>query len=88
MRAEDIYYYTTLEDALSFKELVLASAVHHQADRAEELVFVCDGAVWIWKLVWLYFPDAVQIEDWYHACQYLYPIAEALYDPDSEAAQA
>ena len=88
MRTEVIYYYTTLEDAHSFGELVWASAVHHQAGRAEELVFVCDEAVWIWKLASLYFPDAVQIVDWYHACQYLCPIAEALYDPDSEAAQA
>jgi hypothetical protein len=54
--------------------------VEHQADRAEELVFVCDGAAWIWKLIEHYFPQAVQIVDWYHACQYLYPVAEALFD--------
>lgn len=55
------------------------------ADKAKELVFVCDGAPWIWKLVTQYFPDAVQIVDWYHACQYLYPIAEVVFEADSQA---
>jgi hypothetical protein len=59
-----------------------------EADRYEQLVFVCDGAQWIWKLVERYFPEAVQIVDWYHASQYLTPIAEAAWgekDPDRQA---
>jgi hypothetical protein len=28
---------------------------------SQEMVFVCDGAQWIWKLVGHYFPQAVQI---------------------------
>lgn len=64
--------------------MVWATAVQHQADRAQELVFVCDGATWIWKLVEQYFPDAVHIVDWYHACQYLYPLAEALFATEEQ----
>ena len=75
--ALDIAYYTSLETAGSFGQLVWGTGVHHQADQAQELVFVCDGATWIWTMVTQYFPDAVQIVDWYHACQYLYPVAEA-----------
>lgn len=44
-----------------------------------------DGAEWIWNLVADYFPDSVQIVDWYHACQHLAQAAQALY-PDSESA--
>jgi len=50
--------------------------VDHRADQAEELIFVCDGAAWIWKQVEKFFPKAVQIVDWYHANQYLHAIAE------------
>ena len=51
----------------------------------QELVFVADGARWIWELVALNFPQAVQIVDWYHAVAYLTPIAEALYADEQEA---
>jgi predicted transposase YbfD/YdcC len=37
------------------------------------------GAAWIWNLVERNFPQAVQIVDWYHAVEYLTPIAEAVY---------
>jgi hypothetical protein len=84
--AQAIAYYASLEEAASFGELVWGTAVQYQADRAEELVFVCDGAAWIWKLVQHYFPHAVQIVDWYHASQYLSAVAEAY--PGSKAQQA
>jgi len=77
--AQDIQYHISLEDSAFFSDLVWATALEYQADRAQELVFVCDGAPWIWKLVEHNFPQAVQIVDWYHACQYLHPAAEALY---------
>ena len=64
LRAVDIHYYTSLEIAHAFGELLWATAVHHQADRTEALVFVCDGAAWIWKLVSCHFPPAIQIVDW------------------------
>lgn len=86
LHAQGIHHYASLAEAATFGELVWATAVEHQADRAQELVFVCDGAAWIWKLVEQYFPQAVQIVDWYHACQYLYPVAEALFAaPDQQA---
>lgn len=78
--AQAIHHYASLEEAAQFGKLVWGTAVAHQVDRAKELVFVCDGAAWIWKLVEQYFPKAVQIVDWYHACQYLYPVAEALFE--------
>jgi len=32
----------------------------------------------------LNFPDAIQIVDWYHACEYLTPIAVAVFSQDAE----
>ena len=48
---------------------------------------MADGAIWIWNLVEKYFPKAAQIIDWYHAVQYLTPIAAAAWGSDSQAAQ-
>jgi hypothetical protein len=78
LHAREIAYYTSLEPADTFGSLLWGTGVHHQVDRADELIFVCDGATWIWKLVTHHFPKAVQIVDWYHACQYLHAVAEAL----------
>jgi hypothetical protein len=85
--AQAIQHYASLEEVAKFGELVWATGVEHQADRAQELIFVCDGAAWIWKLVDQYFPQAVQIVDWYHACQYLYPVAEAVFDTSQQQAE-
>ena len=79
MQAVEIEYRSELSVAEEFGRLLWASGLSYQADQAKELVFVCDGAVWIWKLVEQYFPKAVQIVDWYHACQYLTPIAKAAH---------
>lgn len=80
MRAINIHYYTSLQEATAFGELVWATGLHHRVDQAKELIFVCDAAAWIWKIIEHYFPDAVQIVDWYHACQRLYAVADMLVE--------
>lgn len=82
LHAREISYYPSMAEAAPFSELVWATAVQHQADRAQELIFICDGAAWIWKIVEQYFPHAVQIVDWFHACEYLYPVAENLFSDE------
>jgi hypothetical protein len=34
-----------------------------------QVVFICDGAKWIWNWVEAHFPDAVQILDWFHVVE-------------------
>lgn len=70
-----IHYYTDTASAEEFSELVWATGFAHLADQAEELIFVTDGAEWIERLIRQHFPHAILIIDWYHACQYLTPIA-------------
>ena len=79
LQAQDITYFCDIQTPEKFSELFWASACQRKADLYEELVFVCDGAAWIWKLIQQHFPHAVQIVDWYHASQYLPPIAEAAF---------
>lgn len=87
LRAVDISYFCDFADPEVFGDLVWASGCQRDADLAQEIVFVADGAKWIWKLVDHHFPDAVQIVDWYHAVSYLSPIAQAAF-PEPKMAQA
>jgi len=61
--------------------------VQQNANLARELVILGDGAEWIWNLVKENFPKAVQIIDWFHACEYLMPVAKlALQDEKQQKA--
>jgi hypothetical protein len=84
LQAENISYHCDKLEPDEFGQLFWATGCQRQADFYEERVFIGDGAKWIWKMVELYYPDATQILDWYHASQYLYKIAEDAFEVDSE----
>jgi hypothetical protein len=88
LRAKNISYYCDIADAQAIEPLLWATGVQRRADLAEEIVFVADGAAWIWNLVERNFPQAIQIVDWYHAVEYLTPIAEAIYGADTPKGRA
>jgi len=88
LQAQDITYYCDIQPVEQFDELFWATACQRNADLYEELVFVCDGAAWIWKLIERHFPQAVQIVDWYHASEYLPAVAEAAFGRDTPEYQA
>jgi len=54
---------------------------------AEELIFLGDGAEWIWNLVQVHYPEAIQIVDWFHATEYIAPVANAAF-ADEDKCQA
>jgi hypothetical protein len=83
LQAQEISYHCDIQSPEQLGELFWATACQRLADLYEELVFVCDGAVWIWKLIERYFPQAIQIVDGYHASEYLPPIAEAAFGLDT-----
>lgn len=87
LQARDMQYHCDILEAEQFGRLLWATALQNHADTYDEIVFVCDGAVWIWCLVEKYFPQAIQIVDWYHASQYLAPIAETAFGADTEQAK-
>jgi len=83
LQARNITYHCDIQSPDQFGNLFWTTACQRDADLFEELVFVCDGAVWIWKLIERHFPHAVQIVDWYNASEYLPPIAEAAFGKDT-----
>ena len=76
LRAKNKRYFCDIDKAEQFGKLLWATGCAVGADRARILVFICDGAVWIWNLIIHYFPNAIQIVDWYHAEDRLKRIAE------------
>jgi hypothetical protein len=55
--------------------------------KARVVVFLGDGAVWVWKLARLNFPNAVCILDYYHACEHLNLLSATLYGEGSVLAK-
>ena len=87
LRAKNKQYFCGIENAEEFGKLLWATGCKVGADHARLLVFVCDGAVWIWNLIAHYFPNAIQIVDWYHAEERLKRIAEEVFsNPDERQA--
>jgi Uncharacterised protein family (UPF0236) len=86
LQAKNMKYYCDIQEADQFGRLLWATGIQHQIDGYEEIIFVSDGAVWIWNLVQKYYPNAVQIVDWYHASEYLSPIAEAAFGANTPQA--
>jgi len=87
IQAENITYYADVCEAKDFGPLLWATGLQRNADRAVELIFIGDGAAWIWRLVEEYFPDAIQIVDWFHACEYLVKVAQQAF-PVAQERQA
>jgi hypothetical protein len=79
-RATNIRYYCDILEAKTFGPLMWATGCAAQADLTRELVFVCDGAAWIWNLIATHYPKAVQIVDWYHAADRLERVAHAAFN--------
>jgi hypothetical protein len=84
LRAKNQQYFCDIEKAGEFGKLLWATGCAVGADRARLLVFICDGAVWIWNLIDHYFPNAIQIVDWYHAVDRLKRIAEEAFSKVEE----
>lgn len=79
IEAEDISYYCDILEAKKFGNLLWATGCQRQAHLAEELIFLGDGADWIWKLVQEHYPEAIQIVDWFHATEYIAPVANLAF---------
>jgi hypothetical protein len=86
LRAKDIRYFCDIADVDDFMDLFWAMGCQEGADLAEEMVFVCDGAKWIWRMVETCFPQAIQILDWYHAEERLERVAEDAFPKEKAKA--
>jgi len=79
IRAEQVTYFCDFAEAKQFSKLLWATGFQRRALQASELIFLGDGAEWIWNLVHDNYPDAIQIVDWFHAVERLAGVAKAAF---------
>ena len=72
-------YFATLEKAEPFGWSMRARAERWGGASIRRIVFMGDGAPWIWNLADLHFPEAIEIVDFYHAVEHLWEAGEALW---------
>jgi len=80
-------YIADIVSANEFGSRLRAEALRHGIGKAKVIVFLGDGAVWIWKLARINFPTAICILDYYHACEHLTLLTQALYGEGSALAK-
>ena len=80
-------YLADIVPAEQFGALLRADAIRAGLAKAKVVVFLGDGAVWIWRLARINFPGAICILDYYHACEHLNLLAQALYGEGSALAK-
>ncbi len=86
LRAKNMRYCCDITEAEEFGKLLWATGCAVQADLSHELIFLGDGAVWIWNLVSHYYRQAIQIVDWFHAEEHLEALATAAFSTPAERA--
>lgn len=78
-------YRAGLWDAKTFTNHHWAEACRRRLEKAEKVVCVSDGALWIWMMVFMCFPRRIEILDCWHALEYLWHVATVLFENEEAA---
>lgn len=76
-------YVGTLQSVGSFAPLLRDEARRRGIGKSQKIVFIGDGAAWIWELARTHFPLAILILDFYHMMEYLHELSQLLYGKDT-----
>ena len=79
-------YVGTFEGCRQAGILLRQEAVRRGLGRAQQVVYLGDGAAWVWENCRLNFPGAVEILDFYHATEHVGALAKALHESDPSRA--
>ena len=79
-------YVSYLGSCETFKKMLFKAAINNDYGKVKKVVFIGDGAPWLWNICDELFPDAEQILDFYHLKENLYDYAEYLH-PENESEQ-
>ena len=79
-------YLASFVPAEQFGGLVRRAALARGLAHAQQVIFLGDGAAWVWEIARTGFPQAAQILDYYHASEHVGKLARAIYE-DAGCAQ-
>ncbi len=75
-------YLASFQGSDTFGVRVRQAALERGMAEASMVIYLGDGAAWVWEIARTCFPQAVQILDYYHASQHVVALARAAYaDP-------
>ena len=77
-------YVATLEGVEGFREQLNHCYLATVEDKPHQVVFLGDGAAWLWLMASLLFPDAIQILDFFHVSEYLWEVARSAFGGQAE----
>jgi hypothetical protein len=72
-------YLSSFVGSGDFGVRVRQAALHRGVAQASTVIYLGDGAAWVWEIARTCFPQAVQILDYYHASQHVVALAKAVY---------
>jgi len=81
-------YTGTYQGCREVAVLLRQEALRRGLDRAKQVVYLGDGAAWVWENCRITFPGAIEILDFYHASDHVGKLAAAIHDNDSAQAAA
>ncbi len=81
-------YVATLEGVEGFREQLNHCYLATVENKPHQVVFLGDGAAWLWLMASLLFPDAIQILDFFHVSEYLWEVARAAFVAQAERQRA
>jgi hypothetical protein len=81
-------YIANLQTASEFGGDLRTEAFRRGMGTAQQVVFIGDGAAWVWEVARINFPSAIHILDFYHASEHLGELCDALYGKESEKGKA
>lgn len=85
IRDEDSTTYVgAIETAEEFGKRMYAEAVRRGVTRAQKVILLGDGAVWIRGIGDEHFPNAIHVVDLFHALEHLWTIGKLVYGPTGE----
>jgi hypothetical protein len=82
-KEESTSYIGSFEEAAAFGLLLRQEAQRRGLAQATKVIFIGDGAAWVWELTRVNFPGAILILDFYHALQHVHGLVEALWGKES-----
>lgn len=83
--ANSTTYVGAIEDSGNFGKRLDAEAIKRGLYSSDKVVFIGDGAKWIWTIADLYFYGAIKIVDYYHAKEHLHKLIRLLFqEPEKQ----
>jgi hypothetical protein len=80
-------YVGAIETAAEFGWRIYGEAERRGLRRAAQVIFIGDGAPWVWGLAAEHFPGAIEIVDLYHAREHLAALSKLVYGVGSQKAR-